>query len=80
MPRGKLGKFKLGLLFSPEDIKAAVAIGENVDRIEAEVVKPALQRINQTTEQANDSRYLAYLLLHALMTLGVILPKGGKSN
>ncbi len=80
MPSGKLTKFKLGLLFRESDIKAAVAIGEDVDRIEAEVIIPALTRINQTTCRANDSRYLAYMLMHSLMMLGVIVHKQGSDN
>lgn len=39
-----------------------------VDRIETEVIKPALADINRKLGQENDSRYLAYMVVYAIQT------------
>lgn len=59
--------FMIGEIFTVEEIKKALAIW-STDRTNfhrralAEIVEPAMDRINETTGQENDARYLAYAL------------------
>jgi hypothetical protein len=67
--------FAIGEIFTDRELKKAKRlwlqsrnqIGVFHNRCVAEIVTPALSRINTTTEQQNDPRYLAYLLEAALM-------------
>lgn len=40
-----------------------------IDTLENEIVVPVLPRINQSTGQDNDARYLAYMLEHIIRNI-----------
>lgn len=66
--------FTVGELFTEIEIKRAVLIWKT-DRTNfhrravTEIVEPVLPRINKTTGQENDARYLAYMLEFVVLTV-----------
>lgn len=56
---------------SGEDLIRVCKIGPDVDRLEAEVIRPQLAVINQKLGQENNARYLAYAVAHVLRLAGV---------
>jgi hypothetical protein len=59
----------LGDIVNQDETRRATAIfQEAVTRIAAEVITPALPRINAWTGQANDPRFLAYMVMIAIAT------------
>jgi hypothetical protein len=71
------GTWALGELFTDSEIDEAVILcGHHaqthtspISDLVSMVVAPALDRINKTTGQDNDARYLAYVLVSACNTL-----------
>jgi hypothetical protein len=61
----------IGEIFTMRELRAAGKLyaeckpGEFNRRVVAEIVTPALPRINKTTGQENDARYLGYALEYA---------------
>jgi hypothetical protein len=62
----------IGDVFTKAEIKKAQKLfakckpGEFNKRVVAEIVEPAMPRINKATGQENDARYFGYLLEHLL--------------
>jgi hypothetical protein len=62
----------IGDVFTKTEIKKAQKLfakckpGEFNKRVVAEIVEPAMPRINKATGQENDARYFGYLLEHLL--------------
>ncbi len=50
-------------IFTPEELKLVKELAPDAIAIDHQVTGPALDRINAETNQANDSRYWAYVLL-----------------
>ena len=67
-----MNKFTIGELFTASEIKAAVSLSESCKPgqfnalVVEKVINPALERINKTTGQENDPRYLGYLLEYGI--------------
>ena len=66
--------FTLDQLFKPDEGELIIKIYNEdeanfVSRVQAEIVEPALERINKITGQQNDPRYIAYMLLAAAQRL-----------
>jgi hypothetical protein len=75
-------KIELGKLYTSEELaKAAQHVmnppedGSVADAIMRDVTLPSLHRINETTGQENNAKYLAYALEYAV---GTALRKGDK--
>lgn len=62
-PDNKVKQCTIGDLFTVDEIKLATEF-KDVDMIHDYITQPAIERINAVTNQENDSRFLAYLLLH----------------
>ena len=58
-------KITIGELFTEEELQKAFRLSD-VNKIEAQIVKPAIARINQITGQENDSKYWAYCLVYMI--------------
>ena len=62
----------IGQLFTASELDAAAKLydecrpGEFNKRVVAQIVEPALPRINEVTGQENDARYWGYALEYAL--------------
>lgn len=79
-------RFRLDELFTEEELRKAAAIfaapriaggPSTVSRIEDEVVRPIIDRINRVTGQENNARYMAYALEYAFTQF---LTKTGESK
>lgn len=67
--------FKIGDIFTDAELKRAVTIfseanrqngKETIDKVVAEITRPAMERIDKLTGQKNDERYFAYMLEYAV--------------
>ncbi len=56
----------IGDFVTPEMFELIKEIGADVDRLEREVIRPNLEEINRKLGQENNSRYLAYAVVHAI--------------
>ena len=67
---------RIGELFTDRELRAAAKLyaqcqpGEFNRRVVAEIVGPAMPRINKATGQENDARYFGYALEYALGLTG----------
>lgn len=64
----------IGDLFTEKEIKDALKIWRTDreqfhHRVMAEIVRPAMPRINQTTRQENLEAYIAYVLEYTIMIM-----------
>jgi hypothetical protein len=60
----------LGEIVNADETRAATAIFQDaVTRIEKEIITPALPRINAWTGQQNDPRFLAYMVIIAIVSI-----------
>lgn len=63
----------IGSILTKEEVLQAAQLYEQVARSEfaercaAEIIRPAIERINKVTGQENDAKYLAYCVEYALM-------------
>jgi len=70
----------LGQILTTKEMKEALKLYENcethqfAERCAAEIIGPAILRINETSGQENDPKYLAYCIQYA------ILKSGGRLN
>lgn len=73
MPRKQ---YTIGDLFTDAEVAKALGIynqapfGTFARRCAADVVTPALDRINKKTGQENDALYLAYMIEHSFISAG----------
>lgn len=72
--------FALGEILQGEESKAVIRIFQDaVTRIAAEVVTPALPRIDGWTGRQNDARYLAYMIVVAIASAAGELADGERA-
>lgn len=80
-----MASIRIGDVFTKDDMNRAWDIFDEaehdvlLDRLENEIVKPAMPKINKVTGQENDSRYMTYALLFAI-TSAVSRSEGQRPN
>jgi hypothetical protein len=63
----------VGEILNPKEMKEALKLyaksetGQFAERCAAEIIRPVIERINKSTGQKNDPKYLAYCVEYAIM-------------